>query len=160
MSCHLADAFIQSDLQLIRLSRRHTPWSNVGLRTSLKGSTAVQVLSWPHQGLNHRPCGSKSISLTATLQAAIALGGEGLVSILTRYLIKYSSILGKKKKLREVTKNLMVTLAELQRSCVGIVETSRRTTMTAKLQRSGLYGRRKPLLSEGRMKACFKFVSG
>ena len=34
---HLADAFIQSDIQLIRLSRRHTPWSNVGLRTLLKG---------------------------------------------------------------------------------------------------------------------------
>ena len=25
ITCHLADAFIQSDLQLIRLSRRHTP---------------------------------------------------------------------------------------------------------------------------------------
>ena len=32
ITCHLADAFIQSYLQLIRLSRRHTPWSNVGLR--------------------------------------------------------------------------------------------------------------------------------
>ena len=37
IACHLADAFIQSDLQLIRLSRRHTPWSNVGLRALLKG---------------------------------------------------------------------------------------------------------------------------
>ena len=37
ITCHLADAFIQSDLQLIRLSRRHTPWSNVGLRALLKG---------------------------------------------------------------------------------------------------------------------------
>ena len=36
----------------------------------LKGPTAVQILSWPHQGLNHRPCGSKSLSLTATLRAA------------------------------------------------------------------------------------------
>ena len=36
ITCHLADAFIQSDLQLIRLSRRHTPWSNVGLRALLK----------------------------------------------------------------------------------------------------------------------------
>ena len=29
---YLADAFIQSNLQLIRQSRRHAPWSNVGLR--------------------------------------------------------------------------------------------------------------------------------
>ena len=71
ITCHLTDAFIQSDLQLIRLSRRHTPWSNVELRALLKGLTAVQILSWPHQGSNlHRPCGSKSSSLTATLQAA------------------------------------------------------------------------------------------
>ena len=69
ITCHLADAFIQSDLQWIRLSRRHTPWSNVGLRASLKGPTAVQILSWPHQGSNPRPCGSQSISLTAMLQA-------------------------------------------------------------------------------------------
>ena len=31
MTCNLSDAFIQSNLQLIRLSRRYTPWSNVGL---------------------------------------------------------------------------------------------------------------------------------
>ena len=30
--CNLADAFVQSDLQLIRLSRRHMPWSNVGVK--------------------------------------------------------------------------------------------------------------------------------
>ena len=53
ITCHLADTFIQSDLQLIRLSMRHTPWSNVGLRALLKGPTAVQILSWPHQGSNH-----------------------------------------------------------------------------------------------------------
>ena len=57
ITCNLADAFIQSDLQLISLSRRHTPWSNVGLR-------AVQMLLWPQQGSNQRPCGSKSSSLT------------------------------------------------------------------------------------------------
>ena len=71
ITCHLADAFIQSDLQLIRLGRRHTPWSNVGLRALLKGPTAVQILSWPHLGSNHRPCGSKPSSLTATLQASL-----------------------------------------------------------------------------------------
>ena len=52
---NLADAFIQSDLQLIRLSRRHTPWSNMRLRALLKGPKAVQILSWTHQGSNHRP---------------------------------------------------------------------------------------------------------
>ena len=52
ITCHLADAFIQSDLQLIRLSRRHTPWSNVGLRALLR---------------------SKSTCLSATPQAAPAL---------------------------------------------------------------------------------------
>ena len=39
ITCLLADAFIQSDLQCIILSRRHTPWSNVGLRVLLKGHT-------------------------------------------------------------------------------------------------------------------------
>ena len=43
ITCNLADAFIQSDLLLIRLSRRHTPWSNVGLRALLKGPTAGQI---------------------------------------------------------------------------------------------------------------------
>ena len=63
LTCHLADAFIQSHLQLIRLSRRPTPWSIMGLRAMLKGQQL-------HLGSNHRPCGSKSSSLTATLQAA------------------------------------------------------------------------------------------
>ena len=67
ISCNLADTY--SDLQLIRLSRRHTLWSYVGLRALLKGPTAVQILSWPHLGSNYRPCGSKSSSLTTTLQA-------------------------------------------------------------------------------------------
>ena len=63
---------------------------------------------------------------------------------------------GRRALVREVTKNPMVTLAELQRSCVEMGETSRRTTITATLHRSGLYGRvarRKPLLSERHMKA-------
>ena len=64
ITCNLADGFIQSDLQLIRLSRRHTPWSNVGLRALLKGPTVVQILLWPRLGSNHRPCRSESSSLT------------------------------------------------------------------------------------------------
>ena len=71
---HLADAFNKRDWQWIRLSRRHTRGSNVGLRASLKGPTAVQILSWPQQRSNPRPCGSKSSSLIATLQAALWWG--------------------------------------------------------------------------------------
>ena len=81
ITCHLADAFIQSNLQLIRLSRRHTPWSNVGLRALLRGPTAVQILSWPHQESNHRPCGSKSSSLTTTLPAAPLVRSVSLVTM-------------------------------------------------------------------------------
>ena len=52
-----------------------------------------------------------------------------------------------------------VTLAELQRSCVEMGETSGRTTITAKLHRSGLgRARRKPLLSERHLKACLEFA--
>ena len=47
----------------------------MGFRALLKGPTAVLILSWPHQGSNHRPCESKSISLTATLQAATGMQG-------------------------------------------------------------------------------------
>ena len=101
MSCHLADAFIQSDLQLIRLSRRHTSWSNVGLRASLKGPTAVQILSWLHQGSNHRPCGSKSSSLTATLQAA-------------PQLYKHSPVCKCQLKITPVTKFFCSTNANLK----------------------------------------------
>ena len=71
ITCHLADAFIQSNLQLSRLIRRHAPWSNVGLRALLKGPIAVQILSWSHQDSNHRPCGCKSSSLTTTLHATM-----------------------------------------------------------------------------------------
>ena len=43
ITCHLVDAFIQSDLQLIRLSRRQSPpgamWG--------EGPKALQILSWP-----------------------------------------------------------------------------------------------------------------
>ena len=52
---------------------------------------------------------------------------------------------------REVIKNLMVTLTELQSSSMEMGEPSRRTTISAALHQSGLYGsvaRRKPLLSK------------
>ena len=62
---------------------------------------------------------------------------------------------------REVTKNQMVTLTVLQRCSVERGEPSRRTTISAALHQSGLYGRvarRKPLLSKRHMTACLEFA--
>ena len=61
---------------------------------------------------------------------------------------------------REVTKILIVTLTELQSSSVEMGEPSRRTTILAALNQSGLYGRvarRKPLLSKRHMTARLEF---
>ncbi|KAG2462272.1 TCB1 transposase, partial [Polypterus senegalus] len=62
---------------------------------------------------------------------------------------------------REMTKNPMVTLSELQRSSVERGEPSRRTTISAAIYQSGLYGRvarRKPLLSKRHMAARLEFA--
>ncbi|MCJ8735102.1 hypothetical protein PDJAM_G00242950 [Pangasius djambal] len=61
---------------------------------------------------------------------------------------------GRRALVREVTKNLMVTLTELQHFSVERGEPSRRKTISAALHQSGLYGRvarRKPLLSKRRL---------
>ena len=47
---------------------------------------------------------------------------------------------GRRALVREVTKNPLVTLTELQRSSVEIEEPSRRTTISAALHQLGLYG--------------------
>ena len=68
---------------------------------------------------------------------------------------------GRRALVREVTKNPMVTLSELQRSSVERGEPSRRTTISAAIHQSGLYGkmaRRKPLLSKKHMAACLEFA--
>ncbi|KAG2459502.1 TCB1 transposase, partial [Polypterus senegalus] len=68
---------------------------------------------------------------------------------------------GRRALVREVTKNLMVTLSELQRSSVESEEPSRRTTISAAIHISGLYGRvarRKPLLSKRHMAAHLEFA--
>jgi hypothetical protein len=62
---------------------------------------------------------------------------------------------------REVTKNPMVTLTELYISSVEMEEPSRRTTISAALHQSGLYGRvarQKPLLSKRHMTAHLEFA--
>ncbi|KAG2471328.1 TCB1 transposase, partial [Polypterus senegalus] len=68
---------------------------------------------------------------------------------------------GRRALVREVTRNLMVTLSELQRSSVERGEPSRRTTISAAIHQSGLYGRvarRKPLLSKRNMAAHLEFA--
>ncbi|KAG2469759.1 TCB1 transposase, partial [Polypterus senegalus] len=68
---------------------------------------------------------------------------------------------GRRGLVREVTKNPMVTLSELQRSSVEKGEPSRRTTISAAIHQSGLYGRVakwKPLLSKRQMAACLEFA--
>ncbi|KAG2470180.1 TC1A transposase, partial [Polypterus senegalus] len=68
---------------------------------------------------------------------------------------------GRKALVRDMTKNPMVTLSELQRSSVGRGEPSRSTTISAAIHQSGLYGRvarRKPLLSKRHMAACLEFA--
>ncbi|KAG2456618.1 TCB1 transposase, partial [Polypterus senegalus] len=67
---------------------------------------------------------------------------------------------GRRAFVRQVTKNPMVTLSELQRSSVERGEPSRRTTISAAIHQSGLYGRVarwKPLLSKRHMAACLEF---
>ena len=62
---------------------------------------------------------------------------------------------------REMTKYPMVPLTELQSSCVEMGEHSRRTTISAALHQSGLYGRVtrvKPLLSKRHMTARIEFA--
>ena len=62
---------------------------------------------------------------------------------------------------KEMTKNTMVTLTELQISSVEMVELSRRITISAALHQSGLYGRvarRTPLLSKRHMTDSLEFA--
>jgi hypothetical protein len=62
---------------------------------------------------------------------------------------------------REVTKNPMVTMRELQSYLVEMGKPSRRTPISAALHQSGLYGRvtrRKPLLSQRQMTAHLEFA--
>ena len=71
------------------------------------------------------------------------------------------SNLGRRALVREVTKNPMVTLTEFYNSSVEMREPSRRTTISAALHHSGLYGRvtrRKPLLIKRHMTAHLEFA--
>ena len=68
---------------------------------------------------------------------------------------------GRRALVREVTRNPMVTLTELQSSSVEMEKLSRRTIISAALHQSGLYGRlarRKPHLSKTHMTALLEFA--
>ena len=68
---------------------------------------------------------------------------------------------GRRALAREVAKNPMDTMTELQNSSVKMGEPSRRTTISAAHHQSDLYGsvaRWKPLLSKRHMKALLKFA--
>ncbi len=63
--------------------------------------------------------------------------------------------------MREVKKNPKITVAELQRCIREMGESCRKSTITAALHQSGLYGRvarRKPLFSARHMKARMEFA--
>ncbi len=68
---------------------------------------------------------------------------------------------GRRALVREVKKNPKITVAELQRCIREMGESCRKSTITADLHQSGLYGRvarRKPLLSARHMKARMEFA--
>ena len=67
---------------------------------------------------------------------------------------------GRRALVREMTKNPMIILTELQSFSVELRKPSRRTTISAALHQSGLYGRVarwKPLLSKRHMTARLEF---
>ncbi len=68
---------------------------------------------------------------------------------------------GRRTLVREVKKKLKITVAELQRCIREMGESCRKSTITAALHQSGLYGRvarRKPLLSARHLKAHMEFA--
>uniref|UniRef100_A0A671VMH4 Tc1-like transposase DDE domain-containing protein n=1 Tax=Sparus aurata TaxID=8175 RepID=A0A671VMH4_SPAAU len=68
---------------------------------------------------------------------------------------------GRRALVRQVKKNPKITVAELQRCSREMGESSTKSTNTAALHQSGLYGRvarRKPLLSARHMKARIEFA--
>ncbi len=68
---------------------------------------------------------------------------------------------GRRALVREVKKNPKITVAELQRCIREMGGSCRKSTITAALHQSGLYGRvarRKPLLSARHMKARMEFA--
>ncbi len=79
----------------------------------------------------------------------------------TRTLPRAGRNRGRRALVREVKMNPKITVAELQRCIREMGESCRKSTITAALHQSGLYGRvarRKPLVSARHMKACMEFA--
>ncbi len=88
---------------------------------------------------------------------------DTLFSIIFKIFIKnyFKFKKGEKKLADSNRKNPKITVAELQRCIQEMGESCRKSTITAALHQSGLYGRvarRKPLLSARHMKACMEFA--
>ena len=74
---YLADAFIQSDLQLIRLSMGTTPPPpECRVKGLAQGLNTALILSWLHWDLNHQPSECRSCTLDTRIQGAPGVGGQ------------------------------------------------------------------------------------
>ena len=62
--------FVITTFSWLETAVHNLPWSNEGFRTLPKDPTAVYILLWLHQGLNHKSSGSQSFTLATRLQAA------------------------------------------------------------------------------------------
>ena len=99
---------------------------------------------------------SAALNVPKNTVASIILKWKKLGATKTLPRVKLSNR-GRRPLVREVTKNPMVTLTELQSSSVEMGEPSRRTTISAALHQPSLYyrvARRKPLLSKRNMIVC------
>uniref|UniRef100_A0AAZ3PXC3 Transposase n=1 Tax=Oncorhynchus tshawytscha TaxID=74940 RepID=A0AAZ3PXC3_ONCTS len=118
-----------------------------------------RIVSWHRSGEGYQKM-SAALNVSKNTVASIILNWKksGTTKTLPRAVrLARLSNRGRRALVREVTKNPMVTLTELQSSSVEMGEPSRRTTTSAGLYQSGLYGRvarRKPLFSKRHMTAC------
>ena len=89
---------------------------------------------------NARTCLFKVPQLTVHVRAQTKTENHQTFSVFFGRSTKLSNR-GRRALVRKVTKNLLVTLTELQHCLVKRGECSRRTTISAALHQSGLYGK-------------------
>lgn len=118
-------------LQLICLSEQNevegTAWSKEQIWTKLQINSAARIVlflrvKWPPSLLHGRLVGQPGLFLELAVQTKL-------------------SSWGRRASVREVTKNTMITLADLERSCVEMGETFRSSTIAAPSHQHGQYGR-------------------
>ena len=84
ITCHLADALIQSDLQLLRLSRRHFPLEQCGVKGLAQGPNSCADLIVAAPGIEpptlrvQRAGEQRAVCVGAVLWAGRRAGEEGL----------------------------------------------------------------------------------